>query len=73
MDGPMLLWQLPWVLFRTHRMYCYCINQSTVFQGQSSILGNTPSHLGTEVGTESTVCTEVSVARAHIQTRAPAP
>lgn len=46
-DGPRLLRQLPWVLFRTKRTCCYCISQLTVFQGQSSILGNISSHPGT--------------------------
>lgn len=45
MNGLRLLWQLPCVLFRTHRTCCYCINQDTVFQGKSVILGTMPSHL----------------------------
>lgn len=31
-DGPRLLWQLSWVLFRTQRTCYYWINQVTVFQ-----------------------------------------
>ena len=45
-DGPR---QLSQVLFRTNRACYYCINQVTVFQGQSSILGNMPSHPGAVV------------------------
>lgn len=47
--GPRLLWQLPWMWFRTHRTCCYCIYRVTVFQGQSDILGNMPSHPGAAV------------------------
>lgn len=43
------LWQLPCTLFKTHRTCCYCINQVTVLQGQSGILGNMPSLQGTVV------------------------
>ena len=35
--GLRLLWQLPWVLLRTHRTCHYCINQVTVFEGRSGI------------------------------------
>ena len=35
--GLRLLWQLPWALQRTHRTCHYCINQVTVFWGQSGI------------------------------------
>lgn len=31
------LWQLPWALLRAHRTCHYCINQVTVFGGQSGI------------------------------------
>ena len=47
--GHRLLWQLPWALFRMPRTCCFCINQVIVFQGQSSILGNFPSHLSISV------------------------
>lgn len=50
-DGSRLLWQLPWLLFRTNRTCCCCISQVTVFQGQSGILGSTPSHLSATVAT----------------------
>ena len=36
---------LPWALFGAHRTCCYCINQVTAFQGQSSIFGNIAFHL----------------------------
>ena len=43
------------MLFRTLRICCYCIIPVTVFQGQSNILDDTISHLGTEVATLSAV------------------
>lgn len=45
-NGPSLLWQLPWGLFITHRTLWHCINHITKFQGQSDIFGNMPSHPG---------------------------
>lgn len=66
--GPRLLWQLSWVLFRTHVTCCHCINRLTVFPAQSSILGNRPSHpvqwWPLLLGTQSAVSTGGSVARA---------
>ena len=47
-NGLMLLWQLPWALFRTHSN---CINQVILFQGHSSNLGHMPSRLNTMVAT----------------------
>lgn len=49
--GLTLLWQLPWILFKTQKACCYYINQVTVFQWQSRILGNFPSHPNTAVAT----------------------
>lgn len=67
MNGLRLLWQLPCVLFRTHRTCCYCINQNTVFQGKSVILGTMPSHLDTSISTlsmyQSAAFSEASVPR----------
>lgn len=48
-DGPRLLWQLFLILFRIHKTCCHFINQVSVFQGESSILGNTPSPPGAKV------------------------
>lgn len=42
-QGTRLFWQLPWMLFRTHRT-TMILYQFTAFQGQPSILGNMPSH-----------------------------
>ena len=47
-NGLMLLWQLPWALFRTHSN---CIKQVILFQGQSSNLGHMPSPSNTMVAT----------------------
>lgn len=44
--GPWLLWQLLWVLCRTHRMCCYYINPVIVFQEHSGFLSNPPSPSG---------------------------
>ena len=66
---------LAWTLFRTHETGCYCLNQVTVFQRKSSILGSVPSHLWWPLFlcTQSAVTSEGSVARAHIQARASFP
>lgn len=48
-DSNRLHWQLPWVLFGIQRARHHCSNRGTVFRGQSSILGNMPSHLGATV------------------------
>lgn len=45
-DGPRPLWQLTRPCLENTGHGCYCINQVTVFQGQSGILGNVPSQPG---------------------------
>ena len=47
MNGPKLLWHLPWTLFRTYRMCCYC-TESLYFKGD---LVSSTSHLGIAVAT----------------------
>ena len=42
-QGTRLFWQLPWMLFGTHRT-TMILYQFTAFQGQPSIVGNMPSH-----------------------------
>ena len=66
MDGPRLLGQVPWVLFKTRRTQGYGMNQVAVLHGQSGTLGSMPSHLGTGghcLCTQSAVSTESPLQR----------
>ena len=38
-DGPILFWHLPWGLLRANGKCCYCVNQASLFQGQSIFPG----------------------------------
>lgn len=50
-DGPWFLLAVVLDSFRAHKTCCYCINQVTVFQGQSRIFGNMSLHLDTRMAT----------------------
>ena len=39
-DGPILFWHLSWALLRANGKCCYCLNQASLFQGQSIFPGN---------------------------------
>jgi len=50
-NGPRLLWPLPWALFRTHKTCWRRVNHVTKFQGQSDIFGNVSCHPGAATAT----------------------